>query len=205
MRFYHPPNQAADYFVNGSRGTTGFEPEVTRYLRAAFQKDMTFLDVGAQFGYYTLLAADRVRDVVAIEPRASSRAVLLENIKRNGLKNVVVVEEALFSGAVRGSMRKERFRVSPDGPIEAITLDSLCLSPDIIKIDVEGAELDVLLGGKETLRAHKPILVVEIHTHKIGTFDRHWTQVPDFLQDLGYTVTHLGQREPRIKFIRAEY
>lgn len=203
-RFYYPPNQAADYCVAGPNNAMGFEPKITQYLRGALQKDMVFLDVGAANGYYTVLAANSVRDVVAFEPKASQRVVLLENIRRNGLKNVTVVEKPLFSRAARGFMRKDRLRLHPDGDYETITLDSLCLSPGAVKVDVEGAELDVLRGAEETLRAHKPILVVEIHEHKIKTFDHHWTQVSDFLRHLGYTVTYLGRRR-LVQFIKAEF
>jgi len=164
---------------------------------------MVFLDVGAAWGYYTLLAAKRVRNVISFKPKAGERAVLLENIERNELKNVTIIEKPLFSRVARGFMRKDRLRLHPDGDYVTVTLDSLCLSPDAIKIDTEGAELDILMGAEETLRTYKPILVVEIHEHKIKIFNHRWTQVPAFLRNLGYTVTHLGQRN-LCRFIKAE-
>jgi len=180
----------------------GFESWITQYLQSILRNGMTFLDIGAANGYYTLLASPLVKEVVAIEPKPDERGVLLENIGKNGLKNVTVLTQPLFSKVTRGSMRKCRFRPMPGGDYMTVTLDSLGLDPDVVKIDVEGAELDVLRGGVETLYRCKPIVVVEIHKHKIETFGHHWTAVYDFFTDLGCEINDMGSRR-RVCFIGA--
>ena len=181
----------------------GFEPEFTNLLRGSLHQDSVFLDVGAQFGYYTLLAAPLVRRVVAVEPKASACATLRENVLTAGLDNVTVIEKPLFSVAARGYIgRKDKFVVSPTGLLEAITLDSLSLHPTVIKIDVEGAEYDVLVGGQKTLSRIKPLLLLELHTHKIKDFGHGKKEVWALLGDLGYEITLLGKRGP-CRFIKA--
>lgn len=179
-----------------------FEPEFTWCLRSMLQKNMVFLDVGAHHGYYVLLASPRVRKVIAVEPKASFRMVLAENIKRNGLANVTVIDTPLFSGSVRGSIRKSTFRPRADGQLETVMLDSLGLAPDIIKIDVEGAEYDVLKGGRETLAVHHPTILLEMHPHKMSRFGCVPQDILRFLQKLGYVVDVLGTRGA-CQFMRA--
>jgi len=177
---------------------------MTAYLESKLSPHIVFLDVGAWTGYYTLLAAGRVRSVVAFEPQAEARAKLWENVHCAGHTNVTVLESPLFSKTVRGKMgRKNKFYPHADGELEAVTLDSLELAPDVIKIDVEGAEMDILIGAEQTLRKYKPILGIEIHEHKIGSFGYRWKQIPQFLQDLGYTIIPLGRRN-KCRFIGAE-
>jgi len=195
MRLYHPPGP-------GLGDLADFEPEFTQCFRSMFQKNMVFLDVGSHYGYYVLLASPEVREVIAVEPKASFRAVLAENIRRNGLENVIIIETPLFSGSVRGSIRKSAFRPRADGQLETVTLDSLRLTPDIIKIDVEGAEYDVLKGGRETLVVYHPIILLEMHPHKMTRFGCTPQDIVRFLQKLGYAIDVLGARG-ECQFVRA--
>lgn len=201
MQLYWPPSR--DGLMKQIRRRT-YEPEFTDYLRTHLQPSMTFLDVGAHFGYYTLLAAKRCGKVVAVEPRPDIRAVLWENIKRNSLGNVEVVETALFSKAAHGYVgRKNQLQVSEGGPQRVVTLDSLDLAPDVIKIDVEGAEYDILVGGEQTLLRHDPALLIEVHVRKIRHFLHKERHVRKYLQSLGYVVTKLGERD-KCWFVKAE-
>lgn len=196
MRLYHPPGR-------GLGDLADFEPEFTKYLCSVLREDMLFLDVGAHYGYYVLLASPRVRKVVAVEPSAPVRAVLMENINRNRLGNVTVIETPLFSEFVRGSVRKSAFRPRLDGQLKAATLDSLQLIPDVIKIDIEGAEYDVLKGAKETLILHRPAILFELHPHKMTRFGCVPQDIVGFLQKLGYVTDVLGTRRSCV-FMRAE-
>lgn len=175
-----------------------YEPEMTAYLKSKFNPDTVFLDVGANAGYYTLMAAPLVKSVIAFEPHPLVRKELEWDIKEAGYTNVVVYPLALFSSNLRGGMEPQRHRgIFHPGrintlPVEAVTLDSLGLAPTLIKMDIEGAEMDALLGGRATLLAHKPILAIEIHPRRISKYfgySRH--DVPRFLEDLGYTVSIL--------------
>jgi FkbM family methyltransferase len=158
-------NQAL--FLYGS-----FELSETRLIQAFLRPGMTFLDVGANIGYYTLLASERVGStgtVHSFEPHAGIRARLHENIRRNGYRNVVVHHEAMaessgsvpffvntfgenqgLSSIVRGAGQHATESVP------SINLDdfSARLAPrrvDLIKMDIEGAEPQAIAGGRRLL------------------------------------------------------
>lgn len=198
MRLYHPLG------MGGGLSTKDFEPEFTKYLRQILTSDMIFLDVGAYFGSYVLLASPRVKHVVAIEPHPDIVKVLRETISRNGLENVTVIEQPLFSRMVRGQLgRRNNFQIVPNGPMRATTLDALKLAPDVIKMDIEGAEYDALVGGQRTIEKYKPTILVEIHTKKIERFGHTAKQVRQLLIGWGYALTDLGSRNES-QFVVAE-
>ncbi len=164
-----------------------FEPNEFAFLDGILQPGMTFVDVGANDGYYSLFAACRVGAggrVVAIEPSTRERVNLKRNIARNNLKNVSVIAAAL--GAAPGEARLRLAHGFHSGhntlgsfahddvvadsveQVQVETLDSIVerlgLSRiDFIKIDVEGAEANVVRGGAGTLSRMRPILIVEVN------------------------------------------
>ena len=80
-------------------------------------------------------------------------------------------------------------------------MDSLELAPSVIKIDVEGNELNVLLGSLETIRRAKPVIVIELLRKWMRTFDTHPQQVVDLLSSYGYECFAIGSELRRITFI----
>ena len=141
-----------------------------RILRAG---DIVF-DIGANVGFYTLLAAARVRPegtVVAFEPLGQNTRFIHRHLRINHLDRVQVIEAAV--GKRNGTVRFQPHassamgRVSNDGSIvvDQVALDDLCdeatiPDPTLMKIDVEGAELNVLEGASRMLkRAHPSILL----------------------------------------------
>lgn len=190
--FWHMPRMAG--LVSDYREGT-YEPEVARCLRDVLRPGMTFFDVGASIGFYTMLAASRVERVFAFEPLPRARQVLLANVQRNKLHHVIVIAAPLFSRQVSGVMNcKRRFR-SGKGNVRATTLDQFSVVPDVIKVDVEGAEADVFLGGAEMLARRKPILVLELHPTLLSRFGRTPKDPKRILRRCGYgTWTCLGKR-----------
>jgi FkbM family methyltransferase len=130
-------------------------------------------DVGANVGLYTLAAARRARQVVAFEPAAENVAALTRHLSINRLKNVEIVAAAVSN--VEGTARlaagasPSEFRLADEGePVPCVTLDAWRQSsgapaPDVIKIDVEGAESAVLDGAAETIRAALPRIYLAVH------------------------------------------
>lgn len=159
-----------------------WNPEEYSAFRAVVQRGMTVLDIGANAGAYTLLFATWVGDkgcVFAFEPAAEARQGLRVHVDLNGFDDRVTIVEA----AVSGSVGTAAFAIHPSGGASSLALDSLddvrrvnvatetidnfCkvreLLPAVIKIDVEGSELDVLRGGRHTLALPGMHAFVEFH------------------------------------------
>lgn len=156
-------------------------------------------DVGGQQGLYTCRTASKLQGkglVVTFEPHPGNYQILSENVARNRFSNVRLVRAALsgqegemdlyvhpFSGwysLIRES-RLGTIRVSCktlDQAAKELDLGRM----DILKIDVEGASLDVLQGGLEVLRRLRPMIVIEIESEK----ERRG--IPALLEKLDYTV-----------------
>jgi FkbM family methyltransferase len=142
--------------------------------------DGDFVDVGAHVGLYTAVAASETRGrVLALEPNPAARGQLVENVRLNAFTNVVVVPKA--AAAIPGraqlhvpatpdpsfsSLGAGRFAEGQPIEVEVTTVDSEVeaheLRPTIVKIDVEGGELDVVGGMSRTITEHRPKLLVEV-------------------------------------------
>jgi FkbM family methyltransferase len=157
--------------------------------RLAFRGSVCF-DVGAHAGLYSLLFSTRARQVFAFEPFPRNLAWLVRTLSINRATNTQIVPWAL-SGTTgpmrfRSGEHNSEGRLDPDGDISvfAITCDMFCdfhrVRPDLMKIDVEGAEAQVLQGASEILRAARPALLLSTHG------DRAKEDCFRILSDLGY-------------------
>ncbi len=152
-----------------------WEPGITRFVKSRLRPGDLFIDVGANVGYYTLLAAKRVGPrgaVVAIEASPSISGMLRDNVALNAFNNIEVIEHAvadrrktlqLFAGppdnlgatttvAAMSTMVGPR----PEARVDAFPLHELVgserlRSARLIKVDVEGAEADVFDGLRRIL------------------------------------------------------
>lgn len=140
-------------------------PDVEMNIWAAWLRpgDL-FVDVGANSGTYTLWAADRGAEVIAVEPDACARQRLMANVGRNGYPvSVLAAVLGERPGSVRftqgrGSMNHVATKDESDTiQVEETTLDQVIGDRRVagVKIDVEGAERLVLLGGWRALREHR--------------------------------------------------
>ena len=130
-----------------------YEKGVTDAIITALRAGDVFLDVGANIGYFSTLAARLVGPsgrVIAFEPHAGARAALLANTERNGVAGLVEIVPIALAER-EGDMRAE---------IQATTLDrwlegrpELSARVRCIKIDVEGAEARVIAGMQRSLRS----------------------------------------------------
>jgi FkbM family methyltransferase len=177
----------------------------------------TIFDIGAHKGLYTLAFSGRVGEeghVVSFEPNPHTFAILTSVVAINGLNNVSPVEAAVGGKDGVGSMwtagtapgsSMQKHGVSGNEPPEAVevrlcTVDSFVKDtgriPDLIKIDVEGAEHEVLRGAARTIEAVSPIMCCEIHPERLEAFGSSSCQVTDFLKGFGYrsaSATSAGQ------------
>ncbi len=178
-----------------------YEPVETRVIGEALDRADVFVDVGANIGYYSCLAAARGRRVIAVEPAATVLRFLYANLLANGHRDVEVfpvglsdhVELAvLYGGGGTASLIPGWSRASHvySSVIPTTTLDHLLGSRYLdkrlfIKIDIEGMEYACLQGATETLaRVLAPTWFVEIYLneghpqglnpHFLATFELFW-------------------------------
>jgi len=195
-----------------------YEPDTVRILSTLLAPGMTFLDIGAAFGQYTLLAAGAVGNsgkVYAFEPDPVSFDWLDRNVRRNYLGNVTAVEIALgdtvgaldlYIGAPDNlgttSLRQQynysgravRVDVMPlDRYFERVGLDRV----DVIKMDVEGAE-SLVLRGAQKLLAMRPAMIIEFEESNQVRFGSSCAELARMLIEKGYKLESIleGERVP---------
>jgi FkbM family methyltransferase len=175
------PRTGGDYF-NGE-----VEPEVQTALRKYLRPGMTVYDIGANIGFFSLLAARLVGPaggVTAFEADPEIGARLRENVARNQGAPISVEEKAVWSSSTPVFFARADTEVSPDrglghvidnngersAPgtirVEAVSVDEYVRKfgePDFIKCDVEGAEVEVFRGAEKLLKEKQPLILCEMH------------------------------------------
>ena len=155
-------------------------------------------DVGANVGIYSLLASLRATasgTVYAFEPLERNLHYLRRHISLNNLRNCTILAEAVgnldgmrsFSAS---ALESSMARLAPGGEllVPSTTLDTRVYGtqrlrpPHILKIDVEGAELEVLQGGYRTIAEFHPTIFLEIHGTQLHSDCRA------FLSNIGYLI-----------------
>jgi FkbM family methyltransferase len=185
------------------------EPGVQEALRREVRPGSVVFDVGANIGFFSVLAARLAGPegrVEAFEPVPAQAAAVAANATLNGLSNVVVHEEAVGETAGagellvtserswshladRGQHRLTRQRLW----VRLVSLDELIEQgevppPDVVKIDVEGSEGSVLRGLRRTLAARPVTVLCELHETN--------AEVLELLEELGYEAVNLDGSEP---------
>jgi len=184
----------------------------------------TYVDVGAHEGYCLLKAASAVGPsghVIAIEPNPETVRTLRGNIQASGATVVTVQPIAcsdsettldLFtatqSNTGSSSLSKtnaslygaagQRYRV-PGRPLDAIIRETGVSQVDVVKIDVEGAEFQVLKGAQETLALFHPVLLVELDDRLLKSMGTSSAEIIVFLRSCGYTL-HCSYDEANFEF-----
>lgn len=189
----------------GNRHNSGF----ARCIEACAGKAL-FIDVGAHVGLYSLPVSRILAPggrVYAFEPAEGSYRYLQRHIAYNGITNiypyqlvvgdtkndsVLFYEHIVTSSALSGLTKRMKRRTDRylESSRSQIALDDFCaehsLAPDVIKIDVEGAELLVLRGAKSTLARHKPTLFLSVHPVHLEAMGHSVEELADLLRDIGY-------------------
>ena len=185
------------------------EPKVQWAMQQYLCPGMAFYDLGANIGFFSLLAARLVGPsgrVFSFEADPEIAARLRENLNRNGFTHALVVEEAVWSKSGNVPFARAESNVSPDrglghvlsgdAPpvrtinVRATSLDDFVLShaaPQFVKCDVEGAEVAVFQGAERMLREVRPILLVEMHST-----ENHLALTQKFAE-FGYSCSKLDE------------
>ena len=193
-------------------GLAGWEPETLPVFLRLVQAGSTVLDVGANTGLFSLLAAQRAPGVRvhAVEPVPRVFQMLEDNVRSNRLQNVTCHRLALgdHEGTVSMYVPREDVPImasllpgwrtdSECVEVESQTLDQLVArlglgAVDVLKIDAEGAETLVLSGARDTLSALRPFVVCEVLAAAHTAHD-----LTAILNRVGYRSFILGAKGPQ--------
>lgn len=183
-------------------------------------KGGVMFDLGANFGYYSIKIATELRGdccVYAFEPNPVTMERFRKNLQLNSSRGVHPQAEGLSDAPGRASVvdppghsgAAYLDQVIGPGPdisdsIHVTTLDLFCEQRnidriDLIKMDIEGAELRALRGGVETIRRLKPVILIELNPDTLGRDGCSVRDVVVFLEDLGYAIYNV---RPRVRITR---
>ena len=189
-----------------------WEPKTTRYLCDTLGLGQVFLDVGANAGYFSLLASRCVGEsgkVLAIEPNPAMAEQLRHNARRSARTNITIEEVAcsdstkicnLYVGNAyntgNSSLSDDNLAWTRSVKVNCTTVDLLMEKYGVervhlVKIDVEGAELQVLRGMATTLKRLRPKIITELSPSLLKGFSVTLSAVREYLRGLGYSMTPL--------------
>ena len=178
--------------------TKNHDPAEMAIIKAVVQLGDLVIDAGANIGVYTLLLAHLTGPtgrVIAIEPTPKAAERLRENVDRNELDQVQVVEAAVGSAPGEAALTVGfdvsntltlRPGTSELATVPVTTLDALApRAPSFVKIDVEGYEHEVLNGATDVLAA-RPVLQVEIAEHLLTRMGSSGAAIRKRIHETGY-------------------
>ena len=153
-----------------------YEPHMQELIAQEVEPDAVFYDVGANVGFYSLLASTLVRSgrVFAFEPLPANVTYLRKHLALNAVKNVEVFELAICDQVGTAAFEQEGTgamgRLEKEGGLRVVTatLDSLLWEqklapPNYLKMDIEGAETKALIGAEMCFRKYRPVLFLATH------------------------------------------
>lgn len=203
-----------------------WESWLTLFFARHVSSGMTVFDVGANFGYYTVLFGAGVGPtgrVIAVEPVPATVAFLTDTVQLNGFSGFTRVVQAAATASSSDVVHllvphhePKNATIVADARAGAIvvptcTIDSLAADldrVDLIKIDVEGGEIDVIAGMRQTIKRHRPSILLEYNAARyadprgfleelLGTYGSvssiGWNGVPEVVSTDTVLSTHFGE------------
>ena len=190
--------------IFGTKHNSGFK----RWLEVCKDKK-AILDIGAHIGLYSIPASqiiDKKGAIYAFEPSCANRWYLERHMYFNKVDNVMVFPYLVGEEPLNGvefyenrdvdAMNSVMIRKSPNlyNKISKrqVSLDDFCTSnkivPEVVKIDVEGAEIGVLKGAKSVFSKHKPIIFLSIHPRTLALLNQSVEEVIRLIDKMGYII-----------------
>jgi FkbM family methyltransferase len=185
------------------------EPPLQDAMRRLVRPGASFWDIGANVGFFTLLACRLVGpsgSVQAFEPVPANAAAIRHNLTINSLTRATVSEVALAAAPGDGTLLvsgysafsrlastsvpadvKARLEVRLES-VDHLVFDVGLPAPDVVKIDVEGAELQVLEGMRMTIERLSPTIICEVHDCN--------AELARFMRQIGYDLVNLDEDVP---------
>jgi FkbM family methyltransferase len=192
------------------------EPEETALIQATLHPSMVVFDLGANVGYYSILAARCVGEqgrVFAFEPEPRNHALLCSNIRANHADNVVPMASAVSNTSERLKLYLDRYNLGAHtlastnvqtaaaGVVEvpSVTIDDFFAQEkpgrlDFIKMDVQGAEARVLEGGERTIRGNDTKMLLEYWPAGLRNMGANPLGLLERLRTWGYRASIVDHR-----------
>lgn len=204
-----------DPVVSGALMLGVHEPTFRTYFTASIFPGMTVLDIGANIGYYTLIASKRTGDtgrVISFEPEDVNASILDHMVRENALTNVSVSRVAIGATNERSTLyldphnKGKHTLVPTDGNMHATvqtkTLTSALLEysvrqVDLIKMDIEGWEAKAFQGMWDIIERDKPELFFECAPVRIRKTGEDPVSLLARIRDLGYELSEINDAKQR--------
>lgn len=201
-----------------------YEPLAVKHFQNSIKPGDTVLDIGAHIGYYTLMAAKRVGKkgkVYAFEPNKDNCALLTQNVKLNGFKNVVLVNKAVSktSGRVKFFLSRvstgmhSLVDIDNDSDnnieVEAVSLNDFFGKkiPNVstIKMDIEGGEYTALEGMDRLLKKNKHMTILtEFSPYSIIKAEKSPRGFLNLLMSYGFKLYSIEESSKKLVLIKVQ-
>lgn len=196
-----------------------FEPFETELFARCIRESMTVVDVGANVGYYSLLAARRVGNsgrVFAIEANPAMYSMLLQNIAVNDYQKIIPVHRCVSNLSGQARFRINRVVAGESGMLprgeaereDTITLDTGTLddllpdgAADVLKMDIEGAEGLALMGASRLLRNCRPQIFMEFVPALLTKMGTPPADVLEIIKQHGYSIYLINEKSRKLQTI----
>lgn len=186
-----------------------YEQDNYSFLQKQLKKGVDVLDIGAHIGLFSACSSQLTGPtgkIVCVEPTPGTFSILKETLRLNHCDNVTPVMAAVSdkegsatfyishtAGCNSNSLVKNKSENQLSAyDVKLVTIDSLVatysLKPSLIKIDVEGAELDALKGGTKTFKEYKPVIILGLHPDFIRQKGDSLEAIWDLLRASNYDI-----------------
>lgn len=187
-----------------------YEIPIQNIFAQHLETGAVFYDIGANVGFFSIVAAKLVGDsgkVFAFEPGKDNAQAIRHNAALNNFNQIEVIEKAISNTSGSGQLLLAKYSgghalATADAPpdlageitVDIVSIDDLIGQkliepPNFVKVDVEGAELDVLKGMKETIKTYQPTIIYEVDDGDRAAYERKYQELADFMHSLDYKVT----------------
>ncbi|MEM1255652.1 MAG: FkbM family methyltransferase [Cyanobacteria bacterium P01_H01_bin.21] len=203
------PDKSNPTFAQGT-----YELPIQKILAQYLKPGDVFYDIGANIGFFSTLAARLVEKsghVYAFEPVSQNATRIRRNGELNQFSHIKVFEKAVSKNSGKGNLLLAQHSggatlstvgMPPDMTglvqVDLISIDDWVnrkkvKPPSLVKIDVEGAELQVIQGMLDTIRMFKPILLYEVDASQLAVFQQKQKELDTYVRELGYQIVHIEE------------
>lgn len=207
LRIYPGNEVFRSLFVRGI-----YDPNIVVVINSLLSKGSVFIDVGANMGYFSLLASSVVGKfghIIAIEPSSRDYARLVDNVKINNLTNIISTYHIAISD-VSGSAKlavacEERSALNTLGSefsfkgvdkvetenVKVVSIDELVSDinltrVDVLKLDIEGSELKALQGARNVIEKFRPAIMLGVNVNSLKACGTDHKEIQQILREIRY-------------------